>query len=51
MIEPGNNAPASFFRGANVPTSDSAEVIGEVSALTDIAMGLDSRHPDTKTLL
>jgi ABC-2 type transport system ATP-binding protein/lipopolysaccharide transport system ATP-binding protein len=37
----GKSTLLRVLSGAYVPTSGSAEVIGEVSALTDIAMGLD----------
>ena len=37
----GKTTLLRVFSGAYVPTSGSAEVIGNVSALTDIAMGMD----------
>ena len=37
----GKTTLLRVFSGAYVPTSGSAEVIGEVSALTDISMGMD----------
>src|SRR6516164_2487557 len=37
----GKTTLLRVFSGAYVPTSGSAEVIGDVSALTDIAMGMD----------
>jgi len=37
----GKTTLLRVFSGAYVPTSGSAEVVGEVSALTDISMGMD----------